>query len=247
MGDFNVHSGSLVPENLLWSRADLLLPPRDSGGVDGRGKNDEGSEEPDRPSFVRISQCSKDVDRNGRDFSQICSDTNLVPLNGLTGEAEGESFLFPGECTHYSRQSSMSTPTSLIDYVLTDLSTVQRVFDWEIDFDGIASPDHVTVSFSFSPPLGEPESEDALPPHQNLSDCPPLFCSNRTASVSDEEIALLTVVVSSFAEDRWPGLWAYHEQIEPFEEPPAPPPPPVSPHPQLGLTSESGDDRACLH
>uniref|UniRef100_A0A0G4GED6 Endonuclease/exonuclease/phosphatase domain-containing protein n=1 Tax=Chromera velia CCMP2878 TaxID=1169474 RepID=A0A0G4GED6_9ALVE len=51
MGDFNAHSGSLVPENLLWSRADLLLPPRDSGGVDGRGENDEGSEEPDRPSF----------------------------------------------------------------------------------------------------------------------------------------------------------------------------------------------------
>uniref|UniRef100_A0A0G4G4M5 Endonuclease/exonuclease/phosphatase domain-containing protein n=1 Tax=Chromera velia CCMP2878 TaxID=1169474 RepID=A0A0G4G4M5_9ALVE len=94
MGDFNAHSGSLVPKNLLWSRADLLLPPRDSGGVDGRGENDEGSEEPDRPSFVRTSQCSKDIDRSGRDFIQICSDTNLVPLNGLTGEAGEESFVF---------------------------------------------------------------------------------------------------------------------------------------------------------
>uniref|UniRef100_A0A0G4HTS9 Endonuclease/exonuclease/phosphatase domain-containing protein n=1 Tax=Chromera velia CCMP2878 TaxID=1169474 RepID=A0A0G4HTS9_9ALVE len=247
MGDFNAHSGSLVPENLLWSRADLLLPPRDSGGVDGRGENDEGSEEPGRPSFVRTSQCSKDVDHSGRDFIQICSDTNLVSLNGLTGEAGGESFVFPGECTHYSRQSSMFTPISLIDYILTDPSTIQRVSDWEVDFDGIASPDHVTISFSFSPPSAEPESEDALPPHQNLSDCPPLFCLNRTAPVSDEEIAPLTAAVRSFAKDRWPGLWAYHEQIEPFEEPPAPPPPPVSPHPQPGLTSEGGDDRACLH
>uniref|UniRef100_A0A0G4I1D6 Endonuclease/exonuclease/phosphatase domain-containing protein n=1 Tax=Chromera velia CCMP2878 TaxID=1169474 RepID=A0A0G4I1D6_9ALVE len=73
----------------------LLLPPRDSGGVDGRGKNDEGSEEPDRPSFVRTSQCSKDVDHSGKDFIQICCDTNLIPLNGLTGEAGGESFVFP--------------------------------------------------------------------------------------------------------------------------------------------------------
>uniref|UniRef100_A0A0G4GLB0 Endonuclease/exonuclease/phosphatase domain-containing protein n=1 Tax=Chromera velia CCMP2878 TaxID=1169474 RepID=A0A0G4GLB0_9ALVE len=68
MGDFNAHSGSLVPKNLLWSRVDLLLPPRDSGGVDGRGENNEGSEEPDRPSFVRTSQYSKDVDHSGRDF-----------------------------------------------------------------------------------------------------------------------------------------------------------------------------------
>eukprot|EP00820_Chromera_velia_P019652 Cvel_28422.t1-p1 / transcript=Cvel_28422.t1 / gene=Cvel_28422 / organism=Chromera_velia_CCMP2878 / gene_product=hypothetical protein / transcript_product=hypothetical protein / location=Cvel_scaffold3717:6315-13484(+) / protein_length=282 / sequence_SO=supercontig / SO=protein_coding / is_pseudo=false len=98
MGDFNAHSGSLVtvPKTLLWSRADLLLPPRDSGGVDGRGKNDEGSEEPDGPSFIRTSQCNKDVDHSGRDFIQICSDMNLVPLNGLTGEAGGESFVFPG-------------------------------------------------------------------------------------------------------------------------------------------------------
>eukprot|EP00820_Chromera_velia_P010306 Cvel_21789.t1-p1 / transcript=Cvel_21789.t1 / gene=Cvel_21789 / organism=Chromera_velia_CCMP2878 / gene_product=hypothetical protein / transcript_product=hypothetical protein / location=Cvel_scaffold2075:19793-29231(+) / protein_length=116 / sequence_SO=supercontig / SO=protein_coding / is_pseudo=false len=96
MGDFNAHSGSLVPENLLWSRADLLLPPRDSGGTDGRGENDEGSEEPDRPSFVHTSQCSKDVDRSGRDFIQICSDTNLVLVNGLAGKAGGESFVFPG-------------------------------------------------------------------------------------------------------------------------------------------------------
>uniref|UniRef100_A0A0G4IG53 Endonuclease/exonuclease/phosphatase domain-containing protein n=1 Tax=Chromera velia CCMP2878 TaxID=1169474 RepID=A0A0G4IG53_9ALVE len=165
MGDFNAHSGSLVSKNLLWSRADLFLPPKDSGGVDGRGENDEGSEKPDRPSFVHTSQYSKDVDHSGRDFIQICSDTNLVPLNGLTGEAGGESFVFPGECAYYSRQSSMSTPTSLIDYVLTDPSTVQRVSDWEVDFDGIASPDHMTVSFSFSPPLAEPKSEDALPPH----------------------------------------------------------------------------------
>eukprot|EP00820_Chromera_velia_P029393 Cvel_12326.t1-p1 / transcript=Cvel_12326.t1 / gene=Cvel_12326 / organism=Chromera_velia_CCMP2878 / gene_product=hypothetical protein / transcript_product=hypothetical protein / location=Cvel_scaffold802:611-1112(-) / protein_length=167 / sequence_SO=supercontig / SO=protein_coding / is_pseudo=false len=94
MGDFNAHSGSLVPKNLLWSRTDLLLMPRDSGGVDGRGENDEGSEEPDRPSFVHTSQCSKDIDRSGRDFIQICSDTNLIPLNGLIGEAGGESFIF---------------------------------------------------------------------------------------------------------------------------------------------------------
>jgi len=64
----------------------------------------------------------------------------------------GKEFDFPGLCTHYSRQSRISNPTSVLDYVLTDPSVVKRITDWKVEFDGIASPDHASVSFSLCPP-----------------------------------------------------------------------------------------------
>uniref|UniRef100_A0A0G4FUS0 Uncharacterized protein n=1 Tax=Chromera velia CCMP2878 TaxID=1169474 RepID=A0A0G4FUS0_9ALVE len=83
--------------------------------------------------------------------------------------------------------------------------------------------------------------EDALLPHQNLSECPLLFCSNRSTPVLDEELASLAAVVKSFAEQRWPGLWEYHNQIEPFVELPVPLPPPESPRPFSSDPSDSPD------